>query len=68
MQGDSVQLPNSLAIDFELERLCYADAGTKSIECLDIDSRYKQTIATNCTYPFGITVTNEHIYWTDWIM
>lgn len=62
-----MSLPNSLTIDYDTEQLCYADAGTKKIECVDIDSRAIRTIATNCTYPFGITVTDMHIYWSDWI-
>lgn len=67
MQGEPVKLPNSLVIDFDSEQLCYADAGTKSIECVDIDTKLKHTIAVNCTYPFGIAVTDRHIYWSDWI-
>ncbi|XP_044255979.1 nidogen [Tribolium madens] len=67
LQGESVSLPNSLTIDYDTEQLCYADAGTKKIECIDIDSKIRRTIATNCTYPFGITVTDKHIYWSDWI-
>lgn len=67
LQGDSVLLPNSLTIDFETEQLCYADAGTKNIECVYIDTREKQTIAVNCTYPFGVTTTDKHVYWSDWI-
>lgn len=67
LQGAAVSLPNSLTIDYDTEQLCYADAGTKKIECVDIDSRTIRTIATNCTYPFGITVTDMHIYWSDWI-
>ncbi|XP_031340654.1 nidogen-like [Photinus pyralis] len=67
LKSDSVKLPNSLVIDFDTERICYADAGTKKIMCLDIDSKYAHTIAENCTYPFGITVTDEIIYWSDWI-
>ncbi|KAK5643749.1 hypothetical protein RI129_007594 [Pyrocoelia pectoralis] len=68
LQGEHVKLPNSLVIDFDVERLCYADAGTKKIMCLDIDSKYIHTIAENCTYPFGITVTDENIYWSDWVL
>lgn len=67
LQGENVQLPNSLVIDFETEQLCYADAGTKSIECVDIDVKLQRTIAVNCTYPFGIAVTSNHVYWSDWI-
>lgn len=66
LSGDSVHLPNSLAIDFDTDELCYADAGTKSIECVQIDSRDKNTVAVNCSYPFGLTITDERYYWTDW--
>lgn len=67
LQGPSVQLPNSLAIDWQLDQLCYADAGTKKIECVDIDSKDMHTIAVNCTYPFGLTISSKHYYWTDWV-
>lgn len=67
LQGDAVKIPNSIAIDFDTESLCYADAGTKKIECVHIDTRQQRLIAENCTYPFGIAVTDEHIYWSDWI-
>ncbi|KAK9891601.1 hypothetical protein WA026_015561 [Henosepilachna vigintioctopunctata] len=67
LEGDSVSLPNSLTIDFDTEELCFADAGTKKIECIQIDSRQKRTVATNCTYPFGITVNDRYIFWSDWI-
>ncbi|KAF7287931.1 hypothetical protein GWI33_000273 [Rhynchophorus ferrugineus] len=66
-EGPDVSLPNSLAIDFDTEQLCYTDAGTKKIECIQIDSKQKLTIAVNCTYPFGIAITHNHIYWSDWI-
>ncbi|XP_057670529.1 nidogen [Diorhabda carinulata] len=67
MRGSDVSLPNSLTIDFETEHLCYADAGTKKIECVHIDTKTKHTVAVNCTYPFGITTTDREIYWSDWI-
>ncbi|CAH0560102.1 unnamed protein product [Brassicogethes aeneus] len=67
LRGFDVSLPNSLTIDYDTDSLCYADAGTKKIECVQIDTRAKQTYATNCTYPFGITVTDRNIYWSDWI-
>lgn len=67
LQGPVVSLPNSLAIDYDTEQLCYTDAGTKSIECVHIDTRASQKIAVNCTYPFGIAITDKEIYWSDWI-
>ncbi|KAG5890815.1 hypothetical protein JTB14_008256 [Gonioctena quinquepunctata] len=66
-RGEINSLPNSLTIDYETEQLCYADAGIKTIECIQIDTGIKQTVALNCTYPFGITATDKYIYWSDWI-
>ncbi|CAH1124061.1 unnamed protein product [Ceutorhynchus assimilis] len=67
LEGPAVSLPNSLAIDYDTEELCYSDAGTKKIECVQIDTRRVQTIAVNCTYPFGIAITDKMVYWSDWI-
>ncbi|XP_050299870.1 nidogen [Anthonomus grandis grandis] len=67
LEGPAVSLPNSLAIDFDTDQLCYPDAGTKNIECVQIDNRQIQTIAINCTYPFGITITDKMVFWSDWI-
>lgn len=61
-----VQLPNSLVISPNTRELCYADAGTKKIECIDTYSKVPNTIAANLSYPFGLAVTDEHFYWTDW--
>ncbi|KAF9794052.1 hypothetical protein SFRURICE_009489 [Spodoptera frugiperda] len=61
-----VALPNSLAIDWARDRLCYADAGRASIECVTIDNQERETIATNCSYPFGLAIHGNKFYWTDW--
>ncbi|XP_060532500.1 nidogen [Cylas formicarius] len=67
LEAPFVSLPNSLTVDYETEQLCFADAGTKKIECVQIDTKQTQTIAVNCTYPFGIAVTDREVYWSDWI-
>ncbi|CAG5058827.1 unnamed protein product [Parnassius apollo] len=61
-----VKLPNSLAIDWARDRLCYADAGIYSIKCVSIDTLEKETIASNCSHPFGIAINGNKFYWTDW--
>lgn len=67
LQGDAIKLPNSLAIDWGVtDNLCYADAGTMKIECIDLDTRVKKTIIENLKYPFGLAITPSHFYWTDW--
>ncbi|XP_050523369.1 nidogen isoform X2 [Daktulosphaira vitifoliae] len=67
IQGPSVKLPNSIAIDWNTDEVCWADAGLKSIECVGIDSRLQRTAVANCSYPFGIAITRDNYYWSDWI-
>lgn len=59
-------LPNSLVILRNTGELCYADAGARKIACLDTYTKSIRPIATNLSYPFGLTSTDEHFYWTDW--
>lgn len=67
VQSPKIQLPNSVDIDWNRNELCWADAGTKTIDCLEIDTQISRTVVTNCTYPFGLAVTSDRYYWTDWI-
>ncbi|XP_059051418.1 nidogen-like [Achroia grisella] len=66
LDQSDVKLPNSLAIDWSRDRLCYADAGLSAIKCVGIDTLERVTIATNCTYPFGLAISGNKFYWTDW--
>nr|CAD7429100.1 unnamed protein product [Timema monikensis] len=66
LEGPALQLPNSLAIDFDRDELCWADAGTKSIECVGIGNLVQRTVVANCSYPFGLTISHNSYYWTDW--
>ncbi|XP_039956515.1 nidogen [Bactrocera tryoni] len=64
--SDAVILPNSLVILESSGELCYADAGTKKVECIDSYSKRLRTISNDLTYPFGLTFTHNQFYWTDW--
>ncbi|KAE8752468.1 hypothetical protein FOCC_FOCC000590 [Frankliniella occidentalis] len=66
LQGNAVKLPNSLAIDFDRDELCWADAGTKSIECIGISNAVRRTVVSNCSYPFGLAMSEDNYFWTDW--
>ncbi|XP_017054240.1 nidogen [Drosophila ficusphila] len=63
---DAVTLPNSLVVLESTGEVCYADAGTKKVECIDAQSRQIRTISNELSYPFGITYTHDQFYWTDW--
>lgn len=66
LSSPAVNLPNSLAISSRTGELCFADAGTQKIECIEPYHRSLRTIATSLSYPFGLAVTSERLYWTDW--
>lgn len=66
VSGPQVELPNSIQVSPGTGELCYADAGTKKIECVDTYTKHVRTVASNLTYPFGLAVTDDHFYWTDW--
>ncbi|XP_025991116.1 nidogen isoform X2 [Solenopsis invicta] len=66
LQGDYVKLPNSLTIDWATDELCWADAGTFTISCIEIDSKRVTIVANELTYPFGLAISQNHYYWTDW--
>lgn len=66
LTAPQVNLPNSLSIASRTGELCYADAGTQKVECIEPYHRSIRTVATNLQYPFGLTVTSDRLYWTDW--
>nr|ACK77669.1 RE69505p [Drosophila melanogaster] len=63
---DDVTLPNSLVVLENSGEVCYADAGTKKVECIEPQNRQIRTISNELSYPFGITFTHDQFYWTDW--
>ncbi|XP_046419384.1 nidogen isoform X1 [Neodiprion fabricii] len=66
MQNEFVKLPNSLAIDWSTDELCWADAGSFSLNCANIDTRTVRIVAEKLSYPFGLAISQNHYYWTDW--
>lgn len=66
LRGASVKLPNSLAIDWASDELCWADAGTFTISCTPIDHKNVHVIAKELSYPFGLAISSDNYYWTDW--
>ncbi|NXQ19536.1 NID2 protein, partial [Peucedramus taeniatus] len=61
-----IGLPNGLTFDPFSKLLCWADAGTKHLECTFPDGSGRRVIQSNLNYPFSIISYANHFYHTDW--
>lgn len=61
-----IGLPNGLTFDPFSKLLCWADAGTKKLECTLPDGTGRRVIQNNLNYPFSIVSYTDHFYHTDW--
>ena len=61
--------PNGLAIDYELQRLYWADAFLDKIEYSNVDGTSREillTVNTGLHHPYSLTLSGDQLYWTDW--
>ena len=60
--------PNGLTLDQVTNRLFWADAKLDTIEMSDLDGGNRQTVlpSTAGIHPYGLTIYEDIIYWTDW--
>lgn len=64
--GTSIGWPNGLAIDFEQNRLYWADAQLDRIEAVDFDGQNRLVVVKQVLHPYGVAVHGPYVYWTDW--
>uniref|UniRef100_A0AAX7TL23 EGF-like domain-containing protein n=1 Tax=Astatotilapia calliptera TaxID=8154 RepID=A0AAX7TL23_ASTCA len=57
--------PNGLSIDYEERMLYWVDVSDK-IERSTLTGENREVIMQGLSYPFGITVYKQDIFWTDW--
>jgi hypothetical protein len=66
--NDSLNFVNGLTIDYKNERIYWVDAAFDKIESSTLDGNDRKEVKVNgLKHPFGITIFNENLYWTDWI-
>ncbi|XP_053242794.1 low-density lipoprotein receptor-related protein 4 isoform X2 [Podarcis raffonei] len=58
--------PNGLAVDRAGSQLLWADAHTERIEAADLNGANRRTLLSPVQHPYGLTLLDSHIYWTDW--
>ncbi|XP_072376430.1 low-density lipoprotein receptor-related protein 4 [Diabrotica undecimpunctata] len=64
--SDNLNWPNGLAIDRPENRLYWNDGKLHTIESSSLDGKDRKKILTEVSYPYGLVVVGNHIYWTDW--
>lgn len=64
--SDGLGWPNGLAIDRPGSKLIWADAKTNVIEMSDLKGHHRRVLVSNVPHPYGLTVSGNHVYWTDW--
>lgn len=65
----SITWPNGITIDYERDLIYWVDAGnlSRAIEYCDFNGNNRTVLIKEMLlHPFGITLFENHIYWTDW--
>uniref|UniRef100_H3CGM1 Nidogen 1 n=1 Tax=Tetraodon nigroviridis TaxID=99883 RepID=H3CGM1_TETNG len=63
---DDLGLPNGLTFDLHSQQLCWADAGTRKVECMDPHRRSRTLVVEGVQYPFALVSFGRNLYYTDW--
>ena len=61
--------PNGITIDYHDQRIYWADASLDRIEYSNVDGSQRVVLETEedgLSHPFGLTLHNDILYWTDW--
>ena len=58
--------PNGLALDWPTNRLYWGDAKLDRIESCNLDGKDRSVLLKKVSHPFGLTLLDNYIYWTDW--
>ncbi|VCW96984.1 unnamed protein product [Gulo gulo] len=58
--------PNGLTVDKASSQLLWADAHTERIEAADLNGGSRHTLVSPVQHPYGLTLLDSYIYWTDW--
>ncbi|XP_037297516.1 LOW QUALITY PROTEIN: low-density lipoprotein receptor-related protein 4 [Manduca sexta] len=62
----NIKWPNGLTIDRIEGRLYWNDAKILTIESSNFNGGNRTTVLSSVSYPYGIVIVGQHIYWTDW--
>lgn len=56
----------SLSCIYRLRKIYWTDALKDRIEVCDFNGKKRKEIVQHATYPFGVALSDTHVFWTDW--
>ena len=63
-----IRWPNGLTLDFEYNRLYWADAKLWRLEAANLDGTGRRILVRNIIgFPFSLTNVGKWLYWSDWL-
>ena len=61
--------PNALTLDYPTQTLYWMDASLDKLESSSVDGSNRRLLSTTLIHhPFGITIYQGVLYWTDWAL
>jgi len=60
---------SGVVVDIPAKRVYWVDPKVDRVESIDYDGNDRQIVATgmnNVPHPFGVTLFDQYLYWTDW--
>lgn len=64
-----IRMPNAITLDYENNKLYWADARLDKIERADYDGTHRVVLAHSTPkHPFAMAVYGDLLFWTDWVL
>ena len=57
--------PIGLTLDMDSHRIFWVDSQLHRIESADLDGKYRNILIKDIAQPFGLTLIDQHIFWSD---
>ncbi|XP_055372745.1 prolow-density lipoprotein receptor-related protein 1 [Condylostylus longicornis] len=65
----AIVMPNAITLDYEENKLYWADARLDKIERADYDGTHRVVLAHSTPkHPFALAVYGDLLFWTDWVL